>query len=207
MIKVKICGITNREDAFAAVNAGCDALGFLFYRNSPRYISPHNAGEIIRDLPKNIVKIGVFVNAKERRVKEIAKQLRLDFLQFHGSESAGYCDKFKGYKTIKTFRIKDTVDEGEISRYHTFAYLFDTFSRSKLGGTGKIFDWKLVRHISHLPQPIFLSGGLHSGNVEKAIRVLHPAWVDVCSGVESVPGKKDHNRVREFIRLAKGTRI
>jgi len=203
MAKVKICGITNLEDALASVNAGCDALGFIFYKKSPRYIKPQEAYEIIRQLPRSIIKIGVFVNARENYIKEIARICRLNMLQFHGNESAAFCDKFKDYKIIKTFRIKDKLNLKKILKYKPFAYLFDTFVKSKIGGTGKSFDWELIRHPGGLKRPVFLSGGLDEKNVECAVKTVCPRWVDVSSSVELRPGKKDQKKVKRFIQAVK----
>jgi len=200
MVKVKICGITNLRDALISVDAGCDALGFLFYKKSPRYIAPQEAKEIIRNLPCSVTKIGVFVNAKEKCVKSIAKICSLDILQFHGNESVEFCRKFKHYKIIKAFRVKKKIDFAKILRYKTFAYLFDAFSRAKFGGTGKTFDWCLLADIKH---PVFLSGGLNANNVNRAIKRAHPAWVDASSSLEVRPGKKDPNKVKKFIQAAK----
>jgi len=203
MTKVKICGITNLPDAEFSINAGCDAIGFVFYKKSSRNITPEKAEEIVKQLPKRVIKVGVFVNSKEKTIKDIAKSCNLDILQFHGNESPEFCRKFKGYKIIKAFRVKDKVDLEKVLRYKTFAYLFDTFVKSKIGGTGKKFDWKLVRHIDSIKLPIFLSGGLTAKNVKKALEVVNPLWVDVSSSVEGKPGKKDHKKVREFIKAAK----
>lgn len=199
-VKVKICGITNLEDAIASVITGCDALGFVFYRKSPRYINPHKAKKIIRLIPKNIVKIGVFVNSKENRIKRIARVCNLDMLQFHGSESPGFCRRFSGYKIIKAFRVKDKLNIQNISRYKTFAYLFDTFSKSKAGGTGKKFNWELLAgKRDALKRPVFLSGGLNFNNIGEAIKKIRPAWVDVSSSVELKPGKKSLRKLRKLI--------
>ena len=214
MVKVKICGITNLEDAMAALDAGCDALGFVFYKFSPRYITPKKAGEIIKRLPSDIIKIGVFVNAQEKLIKQLARSLNLDMLQFHGEESPQFCHKFKNYKIIKTFKLpvgtgfkpvptKNRLDLQNMLQYRPFAYLFDTYSPTKAGGTGKHFDWELVRHIDSLERPVFLSGGLNAGNVLKAIKSARPQWVDASSSLESSPGKKDHQKVKKFIETAK----
>jgi len=196
MVKIKICGITNLGDALSCVKAGCDALGFVFYRKSRRYISPIKAKLIAEELPRGIIKIGIFVNAREKTIKRIAKVCRLDMLQFHGDESPEFCLRFKGYKVIKAFRIKDKVDLGRISRYRVSAYLFDTFSGSKMGGTGRRFDWGLL---SGVKGSIFLSGGLTKENVRMAIKLISPSWVDVSSSVEVSPGKKDFRKVKQFI--------
>ncbi len=203
MVKVKICGITNLEDARVSVAAGCDALGFLFYKKSPRYISVQKAKEIIKDIPKNIIKIGVFVNATEKNIKEVAKECGLDILQFHGNESPEFCKKFKRYKIIKVFRIKNRSSLKDVLKYKVFAYLFDTFSKSKLGGTGKKFNWKLLKSIGKIKKPIFLSGGRNKGNVKRAIKTVKPDWGDVSSSLEIEPGKKDHRKSRELLEIVR----
>ena len=203
MVKVKICGITNLDDARSAVAAGCDALGFVFYRKSPRYISPDDVSGIIRKLPGKIVKVGVFVDEKAQRIKNIAKLCRLDFVQLHGGESVNFCRKLKGLKIIKAFRVKGTIDENDISRYKVKAYLFDTYVKSKAGGTGKSFNWSLLCGIKRTKTPVFLSGGISSKNVKKAVKTVKPQWVDVSSSVEKLPGRKDAKKVREFIKAAK----
>lgn len=207
MVKVKICGITNLEDAQAALDAGADALGFVFYKKSPRYVSPGCAADIIKGkgLPKRIKKVGVFVNAREGRIRQIARSCGLDMLQFHGNESPEFCARFKGQKVVKAFRIKKRVDLQGILRYKTYAYLFDTFVKEKAGGTGKKFNWQLIRELG-LKRPVFLSGGLTERNVLKAIKEISPDWVDVSSSVETRPGKKDYKKVERFIRAAKDKR-
>jgi phosphoribosylanthranilate isomerase len=203
MVKVKICGITNLQDAKNALSAGCDALGFVFYKKSPRYISPQKAKDIIKGLAKDITKIGVFVDAGEWEIKEIAKSCGLNVLQFHGHESPQFCKKFKNYKIIKAFRIKDKIDLNQILQYQTFAYLFDAFVKSRPGGTGKSFNWGLFEDLEKIKRPIFLSGGLNARNVKKAVAAVRPAWVDASSSLEVRPGKKDPRKVKEFIRAAK----
>lgn len=204
MVKVKICGITNLEDAQAAANAGADALGFVFYKNSPRYVTPIKAKNIIKRLPKKILKVGVFVNAEERTIKRIARLCRLDMLQFHGSESPEFCHRFSEYKVIKAFRVKDRVELKNILGYKTFAYLFDSFVKSRPGGTGKKFDWNLIRRIiNKIGCPVFLSGGLTEDNVREAIEIIRPEWLDVSSSVELNPGKKHQKKVADFIKAAK----
>lgn len=207
MVKVKICGITNLEDALGAIEAGCDALGFVFYKKSPRYITPEETRDIIKNLPKNIIKIGVFVNEKEKRIREIAKLCKLDMLQFHGSESVDFCKRFTGFKIIKAFRIKDKVDLARILRYNTFAYLFDTFVKSKAGGTGKRFDWRLLKDIKGIGRTIFLSGGLNPANVAQAIKAAHPDWLDVSSSLEKSAGIKESRLVKDFINRARGSYV
>ncbi len=178
MIKVKICGITNLEDALAALFNKADALGFVFYKKSPRYIKPAIARNISRILPKKIIRVGVFVDEKEKVVKKIAKICGLGMLQFHGRESPLYCRRFKGYKVIKAFRVDKKIDLDEVLRYKTFAYLFDTYKKNEIGGTGKKFNWNLLKQAVKIKQPVFLSGGLTASNVNKAIKLLKPDWVD-----------------------------
>ncbi|MFC1805344.1 phosphoribosylanthranilate isomerase [Candidatus Omnitrophota bacterium] len=203
MVRVKICGITDLHDALAAVDAGYDALGFVFYKKSPRYIEPRAAANIISHLPKQIVKVGVFVNAKEEQIKKIAKLCRLNMLQFHGSESPAFCAKFKDYKVIKAFRVRRKLDPEAIRRYKVFAYMFDTFVESKAGGTGKSFNWKFIPNLNDLKRPVFLSGGLCEKNVLAALHCVRPHWVDVSTGVELYPGKKHHHKLRKFIHVTK----
>ncbi len=204
--KVKICGITNLEDAQAAIHAGCDALGFIFYRRSPRYIAPIKAREIIKVLPEKILKIGVFFNARERSIKRIAGRCGLNILQLHGNESPEFCRRFRGYKVIKSFRVKDSLDVKNISKYHVFAYLFDTYSGNLPGGTGRRFDWRLMDHLHGIKTTVFLSGGLNEKNVLQAIRKVRPGWVDACSALEISPGRKDPAKVGRFVRAAKRER-
>jgi phosphoribosylanthranilate isomerase len=155
-------------------------------------------------VPRRIAKIGVFVDAEEKTIKNIAKVCRLDMLQFHGRETPEFCARFKNYKVIKAFRIKKKIDYKDIARYKTFAYLLDTFVKSKIGGTGEKFDWSLVRHIKGLKEPVFLSGGLNHRNVKEAVKLVKPDWVDVSTSVEIEPGKKEIGKVRRFLRAAKG---
>jgi len=201
MLKIKICGITNFSDALSACKLGTDLLGFIFYKRSPRYIFPRKAKRIIQKLPPNIKKVGIFVNEDIDKVKRISKYLRLDFLQFHGKESACYISKFKDYRIIKTFRIKDKKSLKAISKYKNVDfYLLDTYVKEKLGGTGKIFNWNLAVKAKSFKNPIILSGGLNPKNVMRAIKKVRPFAVDVCSGVEKEIGKKDPKLLEEFIK-------
>ncbi len=204
MVKVKICGITNREDALAAVESGCDGLGFIFYKKSPRYISPEKAREIISELPPMVIKIGVFVNSREKFIKNIARKCSLDMLQFHGSQTPEFCCRFKGYKVIKSFRVKDKICLPEILRYRTFAYLFDSFSSLHFGGTGKTLNWSfLAKDLAGIKTPVFLAGGLNEKNVKSAIKIVKPDWVDASSRLEIDLGRKDHRKLKRFIASAK----
>jgi len=203
LVKVKICGITNLEDALASWFAGADALGFVFYKKSPRNISLNQAQNISRILPKKILRVGVFVDENISTVKRIARACHLDMLQFHGHESSAYCQKFKGYKIIKAFRIGTPGDLDKISKYKTFAYLFDSFSNTQFGGTGNKFHWKILAQSARIEPIIFVSGGLTAGNVRQAVKLLKPDWVDVSSSLELRPGKKNHQKIRKFIQAIK----
>ncbi|MFH0855765.1 MAG: phosphoribosylanthranilate isomerase [Candidatus Omnitrophota bacterium] len=203
MIKVKICGITNLEDALASFFSGANAIGFVFYGKSPRFIEPLKARNISRILPRKILRVGVFVDEREETVKKIARLCNLDMLQFHGNEPAGYCKKFKGYKVIKAFRIGKGINLPEISEYKVFGRLFDAFSKSGAGGTGRKFNWNLLKNADKISGKVFLSGGLTSANVLSAIRKVRPDWVDVSSSLEYLPGKKDHKKIQRFMKAAK----
>ncbi len=188
------------EDALISYFAGANALGFVFYKKSPRYIRPVKAANIAKILPKKIKLVGVFVNEKVSTVKKIAKLCDLDMLQFHGQETPEYCKKFKGYKVIKAFRVGKEVDLANVHKYKTFAYLFDSFSKDKLGGTGNKFNWKILAQADTMKSVVFLSGGLTTGNVKQAIKLLKPDWVDASSSLELKPGKKDHKKIEQFIK-------
>jgi phosphoribosylanthranilate isomerase len=204
MVKVKICGITNLEDALYAANQGADALGFLFYKKSPRYIKPERARIIIQQLPKCVKRVGVFVNAGEGTVGRIGRNLKLDMLQFHGNESANFCQRFRDFKVIKAFRVKGKINAKDLSRYDVWAFLFDSFVKNKFGGTGRNFDWQLLNSLKALEKIIFLSGGLNPQNVKEALRNFSAHWVDASSSLEKYPGKKDFDKIRRFIKNAKG---
>jgi phosphoribosylanthranilate isomerase len=204
MVKVKICGITNLEDALYAVKQGADALGFVFYKKSPRYIKPEKARVIISKLPKFVKKVGVFVNARESTIKRLTRNLKLDMLQFHGDESDDFCRRFRNFKIIKAFRVRKKIHLTDLSKYNVWAYLFDTFARNKFGGTGEKFDWRLLSGLKGLKKTIFLSGGLNPQNIRKALKSFSAHWVDSSSSLEKYPGKKDFRKVKRFIRNAKG---
>jgi len=199
---VKICGITNTPDALAAVEAGADALGFMFYEPSPRHVSIRQAAEIIRELPPFIIKTGVFVDAPEDVVVRAIGDCNLNLLQFHGNEAPEYCTQF-GLMSMKAFRIRDEASLEALANYPTDAFLLDAFVADKLGGTGEKFNWDLAIAAKKLGRPIFLAGGLTPGNVADAVRTVQPYAVDVSSGVEATPGKKDHAKIRDFIQAAK----
>jgi phosphoribosylanthranilate isomerase len=199
---VKICGITNETDALAATEAGADALGLMFYEPSPRNVSLKVAAEIARRLPPFVIKVGVFVNAPEDLVLRAIGECGLNIVQFHGDETPDYCQLFP-VMTIKAFRIRDAESLQSLPDYKTDAWLLDAYVADKLGGTGAKFNWDLAVEAQKLGRPIFLAGGLTPENVADAVRQLRPYAVDVSSGVEASPGKKDHEKVRAFIQAAK----
>lgn len=201
-VKVKVCGITNLADALAAAEAGADALGFVFYEASPRFISLDTAAQVIRQLPLHIVKVGLFVDAPEELVFHAVSQCGLSLLQFHGSETPEDRVQF-GLMSMKAFRIRDAASLESLPDYSTDAWLLDAYSPDKAGGTGKTFNWELAAEAQRWGRPIFLAGGLTPENVAQAVRLVHPYAVDVSSGVESAPGKKDAAKVQAFIRAAK----
>ena len=199
MIKIKICGITNKIDAVKAASLGAGMLGFVFYKESKRYVEPKTAADIINELPSSISRAGVFVDEEAGRVNEIAEDALLDTLQFHGDETPEYCDSFRDkYKVIKAFRLKSKKDLKAINDYSVDYFLLDTYVRDSIGGTGEAFDWKILEDFEFL-KPVFLSGGLKPDNVLRAIQAVAPYGVDVSTGVESSPGKKDAGLMRKFI--------
>jgi len=205
-VKVKICGITNAPDALAAVEAGADALGFMFYEPSPRHVSIPQVAGIIKELPPFIIKVGVFVDAPEDLVMRAISDCGLNLLQFHGNEPPEYCTQF-GVMSMKAFRIRDAGSLTALQEYPTDAWLLDAFVADKLGGTGEKFNWDLAIEAKKLGRPIFLAGGLTPSNVAEAVRTVQPYAVDVSSGVEATPGRKDHAKVREFIQAAKSVEV
>jgi phosphoribosylanthranilate isomerase len=200
--RVKICGITTAADGQAAVDAGADAIGFIFYEKSPRYVALETAAEISRGLRPFIMRVGVFVNAPEEFVTRAIADCGLTMLQFHGDETPEYCTQF-GLMSMKAFRVHGPETLEEIPKYETDAYLLDAYSSTTLGGSGEKFNWDLAVAAQKFGKPIFLAGGLTPGNVADAIRQVQPFGVDVSSGVESAPGKKDHAKVKAFIAAAR----
>jgi phosphoribosylanthranilate isomerase len=201
-VKVKICGITNVADGRAAADAGADALGFVFCEKSPRHVSIPSAAEITIAMPAFIVKVGVFVNAPEDLVFRAIAECSLSLLQFHGEEPPEYCAGF-GVMSMKAFRIRDAESLLSLPAYQTDAWLLDAWSPDKAGGTGEKFNWDLAIKARKLGRPIFLAGGLTPENVAEAVRRVGPYAVDVSSGVEAEPGRKDHAKVKAFIAAAK----
>lgn len=203
-VKVKICGITNWRDARLAVAEGADLLGFNFYAGSPRYVEPARARRIVRRLPEKISVVGVFVNEAEQAMLEIARTVGLDTLQLHGDETPAMVARLKrSFPVIKAIRMKRSLAAGQLQTYKAAtALLLDGFDAHRRGGTGKTFDWEIARRAKKYGR-VFLAGGLTPENVGEAIRVARPYAVDVCSGVEERPGKKDPARLRNLMRAAK----
>ncbi|HEY8410771.1 MAG TPA: phosphoribosylanthranilate isomerase [Pyrinomonadaceae bacterium] len=207
MTLVKICGITNLEDALAAVDAGADALGFNFYPRSPRYISPPDAREIIDQLPPSILKVGVFVNEELESLLRIAGEANLTALQLHGDESPEYCEQLRGKYVIKAFGAGIKFDWSAVDRYDVDAIMLDTKDDLLRGGTGRVFDWSIAHRAGQSAKSrakLFLAGGLSPENVAAAIATVRPDAIDACSSLEQTPGKKDHERVRAFINAVRG---
>jgi len=200
MVKVKICGITNLEDALAAVNWGADALGFVF-APSPRQVTLQQVANIVARLPPFVCKVGVFVDSGLSEVKETMKACSLDLAQLHGSESPDFCNELFP-RVIKSFRVKDESVLALLPQYKVSAYLLDSYNEALKGGTGRSFDWGIAKKARRYG-PIILSGGLTSANVRQAISLVRPYAVDVSSGVESKPGVKDHAKLQAFLEIVK----
>ena len=201
-VNVKICGVISVSDGLAAAAAGADMIGLMFYERSPRHIPLATAIEIARALPPYVVKVGVFVNPSADAVQRAIAECGVSLLQFHGDEPPEFCTQF-GVMSLKAFRIRDAVSLAALPGYSTDAWLLDAFSPDALGGTGEQFNWDLALDAKKLGRPIFLAGGLTPENVAEAVRRVQPFAVDVSSGVESAPGKKDPAKVRAFITAAK----
>jgi len=193
-----MCGITSVGDAEAAVEAGADALGLMFYPGSPRRISLATAQAIERQLPPFIIRVGVFADPAPEDVLSAMHQCGLNLLQFHGQETPEFCGQF-GIMTMKAFRIRDAHSLREIPNYQTDAFMLDSYVAGKAGGTGETFNWELAVEAGKFGKPIFLAGGLTPENVADAVRTVRPFGVDVSSGVEKAPGKKDPKKMRDFI--------
>lgn len=203
--KVKICGITNLEDAMAAVEAGADALGFNFYRESPRFVKSDVVKRIVAQLPPFVTAVGVFVNEDVKIVRDWMDDCGLALAQLHGDEAAAYCDLL-GRPVLKAIRLKDRGSLLAVAEYRGRArvrgFVLDAFSATSYGGTGQVADWDLAAEVAR-STCVILAGGLTPENVAEAIQKVQPYGVDVSSGVESRPGKKDHKKLRAFIEAAK----
>jgi len=205
MVKVKICGITNHEDAQIAVSAGADALGFVMYKKSPRWVEPTVARAIIAELPPFVLPIGVFVNEEVGTVRNLVDECGFALAQLHGDENASYCQQL-GRPTLKALRLKDRGSFLALAEFQGRAgvrgFLIDAFSEKAYGGTGKTVDWTLAAEVAGTV-PILLAGGLTPSNVAEAVQRVRPYGVDVSSGVELTPGKKDREKVQAFLETVR----
>jgi phosphoribosylanthranilate isomerase len=204
MVKVKICGITNWSDARRAVEAGADFLGFNFYRESSRYIAPAAARQIVKRLPAGVASVGVFVNEPEPDMLAIARRVGLDYLQLHGDETAEVVSRMRrSFRVIKAIRVRESFRVAQLANFkRASSILLDGFDSRLRGGTGKSFNWKLARSAGRGRQ-IFLAGGLTPENAAEAVSAARPFAIDVCSGVESRPGKKDAARMRALVEAVR----
>ena len=202
MIPTKICGITNLSDAQAAAVHGASAIGFIFYEKSSRAISIEDAKFISRHLSNDISKVGVFVNHDKAFIEKAIRSVSLNIIQLHGDETPGFCKQFE-VPVLKALRIKDKASLSVMDQYNVAGFLLDTFSTKQYGGTGETFDWSLLN--GKLETPIILSGGLNPDNILDAIDSVNPAAIDVNSGVELSPGKKDHQKINLLFENLKNT--
>jgi phosphoribosylanthranilate isomerase len=197
-VKVKICGVRTLEEAEAAIEAGADALGFNFWPHSPRYIAPADATEITKRLSPLVTLIGVFVNERRERIVEIAALVGLQAIQLHGDEPPAFCNGFDSLRIIKALRVGAAFDCRVIEQYAVHMILLDTGIKGSYGGTGHRFDWQVALEAKRYA-PLMLAGGLRIDNVAEAITTVRPAAIDVCSGIEAEPGRKDLHKLREFM--------
>ena len=207
MTLVKICGITNQADALASVEAGADVLGFNFYPKSPRFIHPDQARRIVDALPKRVLTVGVFVNESPEDVRNMMSRSGVGAIQLHGDETPEYCELLSDQFVIKALRVKSDFEPTAAAAYKVQAVMLDTYDPVKFGGTGVVMDWSAARKTRDLVTRLFLAGGLSAENVAQAIAEVSPYAVDVCTSLEIAPGKKDHDRVRAFIRTVHDTAV
>jgi len=204
--KVKICGITNLEDALWSAKFGADALGFNFYEYSSRYILPEAARDIIEQLPLKILKVGVFVNESLEKIIEKATIAKLDALQLHGEETpefASYLRAETNLEIIKAFRVSSEFKPEDVLKYDVDAILLDAYSPKEYGGTGEVFDWEMAKKVRKIFPKMYLAGGLSVKNIEDAISIINPFAVDACSCLEKEKGRKDFDKVRLFVQMTR----
>lgn len=207
MTFIKICGITNLDDALAAVDAGADALGFNFYKPSPRYVTPETAAEIIGHLPSAVLTVGVFVNERSPQcVEELARRASVTAIQLHGDESPGYCSEIENRYVIKALAAGADFDLRRALDYDVDAILLDTKHDTLRGGTGRVFDWSIALEVRRAVPKLYLAGGLGIENIEDAINSVDPFAVDACSALEKTPGKKNHERMRAFVNAIRSVK-
>jgi phosphoribosylanthranilate isomerase len=206
MTKVKICGITNLEDAQLSVKFGADALGFNFYRKSPRFIEAEKVRQIVEQLNGEVLKVGVFVNETLENIAETATTAKLDAIQLHGEETPEFCREIKqktNLEIIKAFRVSPTFKPKDVLKYEVDAILLDAYNPKEHGGTGETFDWEIAKKVQEIFPKMYLAGGLNDTNIKSALNIVNPFFVDVCSGIESVKGKKDMAKLIEFTSALK----
>jgi phosphoribosylanthranilate isomerase len=194
--RLKVCGITSLEDAKAAIECGADFLGFNFYDRSPRYVSPASA-KLIIDSVADVTAVGVFVNSESAEVLRIMEETGVNLAQLHGDESPEFCQEIGAERVIKALRIDDEFDERDVLKYPSFAILLDTYDKSMYGGTGRVTNWGKAREAANLTR-VILAGGLSPDNIVAAMLEVKPFAVDVNSGVESAPGRKDANKLQQL---------
>lgn len=206
MTRVKICGITNQEDALVSVKFGSDALGFNFYKKSPRYILPKKARQIIENMPEKILNVGVFVNENIEKIIEIAESAKLDAIQLHGEETPEFVRKLKtktDLEVIKAFRVSPNFEPEKIVEYGVDAILLDAYSPNERGGTGETFDWEIANRTQKIFPKMYLAGGLSPENISRAILEVRPFGVDACSCLEKEKGVKDLQKLERFLSAVK----
>ena len=203
MIPVKICGITNEYDAIAAVNFGASAIGFVFYKNSQRYLSLLEAKSISEKIDHKVNIVGVFVNHSKEFINHAIDLIPLSMIQLHGDESPEFCKNFS-VPTIKAIRVKNKLRSETLDQYEVDGILLDSFSKTEYGGTGKTFDWSLIDF--KFKQKILLSGGLNSENILEAISSINPDAIDISSSIESSIGQKDHYKMKQLFEVIKHTK-
>ncbi|MFA5974964.1 MAG: phosphoribosylanthranilate isomerase [Elusimicrobiota bacterium] len=210
MIKVKICGITNSQDALWAANLGVDYIGLNFYPQSPRKVSLKYAKEMAAQIPPFVTVVGLFVDEPLESLTKFVQKVPLKVVQLHGQETPEYCRSVKalGVKIIKALAIEKPLEAAELSPYEGVAdfFLFDHKTPEMPGGTGEAFNWEWLQNASFLTKPWFLAGGLNADNIAQAIKQLHPPAVDVCSGVERTPTRKDYEAMKRFIQTARAAK-
>ena len=202
---IKICGITKEDDALAAVNAGADALGFVLWPQSKRFVAVEAAARIAELVPRHVQRVAVLVNPSREEVERLLAAGAFDTLQLHGEETPEFCARWKGRaKVWKAFRVTNAASLASLAGYSAVdADLLDSYSSASRGGTGRTFDWSLVGEAKKPGRPVILSGGLTPANVREAVAIARPDGVDVSSGVELSPGRKDHGKIKEFMRACR----
>ena len=202
--KIKICGVTNLDDLKCVIELGADFAGFNFYAHSPRHVSPDCIEEILADCSGNIAKVGVFVNEDPRRILEVVEQCNLDIIQLHGDEPAVTAEKLRPEQVWKTFHLWSEDDIQSAINFPSDAVVVDARTKTRRGGTGKVADWDLAARLAR-KRELVLAGGLREHNIQKAIKQVQPAVIDVCSGVEKLPGEKDPDKLNRFIKQVHNT--